>query len=180
MSMENCPKCGRKLLSRASDRCNWCGAQLEDAGYLAQAAEARTQFFAHQADADAQSLAHMRSITASYELNDAQYSTFGFGPCFPFLAVSNERESNWPQRPRRTRSKTRRPVTPAQEPEDLLSPRQEAVSPPPAEPPGSVEFVWQPGVTPSTTPLSPVPKETDDVSPWYAARPSGNRKNSRK
>ena len=35
--MNTCPHCGRKLLSHISAKCNWCGAEIEDAAYLAQA-----------------------------------------------------------------------------------------------------------------------------------------------
>jgi ribosomal protein L37AE/L43A len=39
--VETCPKCGRKLLSALSILCNWCGARIDDAEYLAKAAQER-------------------------------------------------------------------------------------------------------------------------------------------
>lgn len=35
--MDTCPHCHRRLLSHISIRCNWCGAEIEDPAYLAQA-----------------------------------------------------------------------------------------------------------------------------------------------
>lgn len=62
--MNDCPQCGRKLLSKASARCNWCGKEIEDPAYQAQAETAREAFFAHQAAHDAQSLANLRAVNA--------------------------------------------------------------------------------------------------------------------
>lgn len=33
----NCPACGRKLLTRTSALCNWCGARIDNPDYQAQA-----------------------------------------------------------------------------------------------------------------------------------------------
>lgn len=38
----NCPACGRKLLTRTSALCNWCGARIDNPDYQAQA-EAQRQ-----------------------------------------------------------------------------------------------------------------------------------------
>lgn len=35
--MNTCPNCSRKLLSHISIRCNWCGAEIKDPEYRAQA-----------------------------------------------------------------------------------------------------------------------------------------------
>ncbi len=35
--MDDCPHCYRRLLSHISARCNWCGMEVTDAAYLAQA-----------------------------------------------------------------------------------------------------------------------------------------------
>jgi len=40
-AVKDCPKCGRKLLSALSILCNWCGARIDDADYLAKAAQER-------------------------------------------------------------------------------------------------------------------------------------------
>lgn len=63
--MNDCPHCGRKLLSKASVRCNWCGTEIEDPTYQAQAENRREAFFAHQVEHDAQSLANMRALNAN-------------------------------------------------------------------------------------------------------------------
>nr|MDQ2688576.1 hypothetical protein [Armatimonadota bacterium] len=63
--MNDCPHCGRKLLSKASVRCNWCGTEIEDPAYQAQAENEREAFFAHQAAHDAQSIANMRTDYAN-------------------------------------------------------------------------------------------------------------------
>lgn len=39
--VENCPSCGRKLLTVRSVLCNWCGARIEDEEYLKRAARER-------------------------------------------------------------------------------------------------------------------------------------------
>lgn len=36
-----CPECHKKLLTRSSIMCNWCGAKIKDLDYLQRAAEAR-------------------------------------------------------------------------------------------------------------------------------------------
>lgn len=40
-AIENCPNCGRKLLTVRSVLCNWCGARIDDEEYLARAARER-------------------------------------------------------------------------------------------------------------------------------------------
>ena len=35
--MDTCPHCHRRLLSHISIRCNWCGVEIGDPAYLAQA-----------------------------------------------------------------------------------------------------------------------------------------------
>lgn len=42
--MECCPKCGKRLLSHASSRCNWCGAVIEDPTYQAEAQRRHDDF----------------------------------------------------------------------------------------------------------------------------------------
>jgi predicted amidophosphoribosyltransferase len=37
-----CPACGRRLLSKASALCNWCGAKIENEIYQEKAAQERT------------------------------------------------------------------------------------------------------------------------------------------
>jgi hypothetical protein len=54
--MDNCPNCQRKLISHTSARCNWCGHEINDPDYQAQARVQRELFFAQQAAHDAQSL----------------------------------------------------------------------------------------------------------------------------
>ncbi len=45
--MDVCPKCGRKLLSHSSKRCNWCGEELSDPDYVRQAEANRAAYFLH-------------------------------------------------------------------------------------------------------------------------------------
>lgn len=63
--MNHCPHCGRRFLSKSSACCNWCGKEIEDAAYQAQAQTEREAFFAHQATHDAQSLAGMRALNTN-------------------------------------------------------------------------------------------------------------------
>ncbi len=42
IEVANCPACGRKLLTRTSALCNWCGARIDNPDYQAQA-EAQRQ-----------------------------------------------------------------------------------------------------------------------------------------
>ena len=35
--MDTCPHCNRKLVTRNSPRCSWCGEEIHDAQYLAEA-----------------------------------------------------------------------------------------------------------------------------------------------
>lgn len=58
----NCPACGRKLLSQASARCNWCGETVPDAAFQAGASTARAAYFAHIAAHDAASLLAMEVV----------------------------------------------------------------------------------------------------------------------
>ena len=49
----HCPDCGRKLLTRASALCSWCGAKIEDPSYQARAeAERQTQDAAERAQVE--------------------------------------------------------------------------------------------------------------------------------
>jgi len=57
--MNTCPQCNRKLISHISPRCNWCGHEIADPAYQAQAEVDRAAFFAQQALHEAQSLAFM-------------------------------------------------------------------------------------------------------------------------
>jgi hypothetical protein len=61
----DCPKCRRRLLSHASAKCNWCGAEIVDADYQAQAQADREAYFVHQAQHDAQSLAQIDAINVN-------------------------------------------------------------------------------------------------------------------
>ena len=54
--MNTCPHCGRKLLSHISLRCNWCGVEIEDPTYRAQAEVERAAFRAEDALHSLQSL----------------------------------------------------------------------------------------------------------------------------
>ena len=54
--MNNCPKCGRKLLSHISPKCSWCGTEIEDADYQAQAEVERAALDAEQARHDQQGI----------------------------------------------------------------------------------------------------------------------------
>lgn len=38
-----CPECKRRLLTRTSTLCNWCGAKINDPDYQARAAQNRQQ-----------------------------------------------------------------------------------------------------------------------------------------
>lgn len=74
--MNECPHCGRRLLSKASSCCNWCGKEIESADYQVQAQAEREAFFAHQAQHDAQSLANIHAI-------DVYASDVYGGPTWP-------------------------------------------------------------------------------------------------
>jgi hypothetical protein len=41
--LNECPHCGRKLLSTRSILCNWCGARIDDPVYQRKAAEERAE-----------------------------------------------------------------------------------------------------------------------------------------
>lgn len=60
--MDECPHCHRKLLSKASARCNWCGEMIEDAAYQQNAQTQREAFYNHEAERDAITLARTESI----------------------------------------------------------------------------------------------------------------------
>ncbi len=60
--MTQCPHCGKRLLSQASARCNWCGATINNADYQAHAQTERDAYFAHAAAHDAQSLAATEAL----------------------------------------------------------------------------------------------------------------------
>ncbi len=60
--MTLCAQCGKRLLSQASARCNWCGAIIDNAVYQAQAQTERDAYFRHAAVRDAQSLAAMEAL----------------------------------------------------------------------------------------------------------------------
>lgn len=60
--MNQCPECGKRLLSQASARCNWCGIAIDDADYQARAETEREAYFAHAAAHDAQSLAATEAL----------------------------------------------------------------------------------------------------------------------
>jgi hypothetical protein len=57
-----CPSCKRKLISHASARCNWCGYEIIDSKYQAQAEAERQALYAERAMHDAQSLARYDNI----------------------------------------------------------------------------------------------------------------------
>ena len=63
--MNTCPHCGRKLLSHISARCNWCGAEITDAAYLAQAEVERAAMRSEDALHSLQSLT-ISPITETY------------------------------------------------------------------------------------------------------------------
>ena len=54
--MDVCPHCRRRLLSHISTRCNWCGTEITDAAYLAQAEVERATSRAEDALHSLQSL----------------------------------------------------------------------------------------------------------------------------
>ena len=63
--MDVCPHCRRRLLSHISTRCNWCGVEIEDPSYLAQAEVERAASRAEDALHSLQSLT-ISPITESY------------------------------------------------------------------------------------------------------------------
>ncbi len=63
--MDTCPHCRRKLLSHISARCNWCGVEITDAAYLAQADVERAAFRAEDALHSLQSLT-IRPVAEPY------------------------------------------------------------------------------------------------------------------
>ncbi len=61
----SCPHCNRKLLSKRSILCNWCGKRIDDAEYLERAAQERAQEDARmreQVDKELQETAKMGII----------------------------------------------------------------------------------------------------------------------
>ncbi len=62
----NCPACGRKLLTRTSALCNWCGARIDNPDYQAQA-EAQRQAL--------DQMERMQVETIAQE--EARYGVFG-------------------------------------------------------------------------------------------------------
>jgi hypothetical protein len=87
--MDTCPNCNRKLLSHASVRCNWCGAEINDESYQQQAAQERALFRAHEAERDA--------IEAARSLNST-YNSVVLGS--PLGAVSSSLANTWAGRKR--------------------------------------------------------------------------------
>lgn len=79
-TMNNCPHCHRRLISHISPRCNWCGKEIEDAAYQANADTERAAFFAQQAIHDAQSLVRTEAMLTT------GLDPFGPGPLFGILA----------------------------------------------------------------------------------------------
>ena len=67
--MDTCPHCHRRLLSHISVRCNWCGTEITDPAYLAQAEVERATSRAEDA------LHSLQSLTVSPTTE--QYSRFG-------------------------------------------------------------------------------------------------------
>jgi hypothetical protein len=62
--VEVCPKCQRKLISHASARCNWCGEEIADSAYQAEADFKREALHAQQAMHDAKARIWFRAETA--------------------------------------------------------------------------------------------------------------------
>lgn len=62
--MDTCPQCNRKLLSHASMRCNWCGAEINDEGYQQKAAQERAIYRAHESYRDA--IESARAVNSSF------------------------------------------------------------------------------------------------------------------
>lgn len=62
----NCPACGRKLLTRTSALCNWCGARIDNPNYQAQAEAQR-----HALDQTE------RTQVESIAQEEARYGVFG-------------------------------------------------------------------------------------------------------
>ena len=71
--MNDCPHCGRKLLSHISPKCSWCGVEIEDAQYRAQAEVERAAQRAEEALHSFQSLT-LNPVTPRYSRLD--YSRF--------------------------------------------------------------------------------------------------------
>jgi|SRR5579883_1752466 len=89
--MDYCPNCKRKLLSHASVRCNWCGAEVADESYQQQAAQERALFRAHEAERDA--------IEASRALNSSYTSVILGSPLGPVSSLMNtwQGKKRWEQ-----------------------------------------------------------------------------------
>lgn len=71
--MDTCPHCHRRLLSHISIRCNWCGVEIEDPAYLAQAEVERATSRAEDA------LHSLQSLTISQTTYRNTYMGYGIG-----------------------------------------------------------------------------------------------------
>ena len=74
--MDVCPHCHRRLLSHISTRCNWCGVEIEDPAYLAQAEVERATSRAEDALHDLQSLTISQT---TYRSTQTGYGDWNFG-----------------------------------------------------------------------------------------------------
>ena len=78
--MDTCPHCHRRLLSHISIRCNWCGTEINDPAYLAQAEVERATSRAEDALHSLQSLT-ISPVTDRYTSRFDQASAlFGLPP----------------------------------------------------------------------------------------------------
>jgi hypothetical protein len=64
--MVTCPHCGRRLISHASAKCNWCGELIQDAAYQSQAEANRASYYAEEAVHDAQSLSFYQNAMTPF------------------------------------------------------------------------------------------------------------------
>jgi len=77
--MDVCPQCHRKLLTHASLKCSWCGAEITDPTYQAEAMREREAFDFH----DEQRIALEESRIANLRFQNNTALLFGGGGFTP-------------------------------------------------------------------------------------------------
>jgi hypothetical protein len=156
--MNDCPHCGRHLLSKASVRCNWCGTEIEDSAYQAQAQTEREAFFMHQAEHDAQSLANMRAANAN-----------AYDPLRPNIPLMDGPLLGFDPRPVGARQRTRqasedRAIQRAVD-QALADQQAEAPQKTTSAPQSATGFPLRPGAAQTAPPPVPeTPEETPEVA----------------